>query len=423
MTKERLISLDVFRGFTILLMTIVNNPGSWATVYPALDHAKWNGCTFADLVFPFFVFIVGAAIPLAMPVKELDKTTFTKIFVRSLRIICLGLVLNYFSSHQIFGLQGVALIVSKAILSIILGFALLGNFNLNTKKYLVLLIFSTALILAFSGIEQYHEVRLPGVLQRIGIVYFFTSILYLKFKLKTQIIIGCSLLLIYWVLMTLIPIPAIGESNLNVGTNFASYVDSILLKNHMYIETKTWDPEGVLSTIPTIATCILGLIIGQIFNNNYSKIEIIKRMAIIGSFCIVFGVIWDFTFPINKSIWTSSYVLFTGGLAIYILTLLYYIIEVLSFKKWTKLFLYWGVNPMIVFFGSGLIPRIIGKINIQNPFALSEEISIQNFIYKYAIANHFDNQYNASLSGSVIYIIIWSFILGLFYKNNRIFKV
>ena len=148
MQKERLISLDVFRGFTILLMTIVNNPGSWAAIYPPLEHAKWHGCTPTDLGFPFFIFIMGTAIPFAIPVKQFNLSVFNKILVRSLRIFCLGLFLNYFSQIELLGLEGIPLLIVRIIITLAVAYALLGNFTIKTKTYLVFLILAILLFLA-----------------------------------------------------------------------------------------------------------------------------------------------------------------------------------------------------------------------------------------------------------------------------------
>jgi predicted acyltransferase len=214
MTKDRLISLDVFRGLTILLMAIVNNPGSWATVYPALLHSEWHGCTPTDLVFPFFIFIMGAAISFAMPTKSYDSTTFNKIFTRSLRMICLGIFFNFFGKIQLFGLEGIPLLIGRLLISAVIGYALMGNFNAKLKTYLALSIFVIYLALAYSGMETYKNVRLPGVLQHIGIVYFIASLLYLKTTQKTQLLIAIGILLGYWAIMTLIPAPGFEITNL-----------------------------------------------------------------------------------------------------------------------------------------------------------------------------------------------------------------
>ena len=423
MIKERLTSLDVFRGFTIMMMTIVNNPGSWASIYPPLEHAEWNGCTPTDLVFPFFIFIMGTAIPFAMPAKVFGPATFNKIMVRSLRIFCLGLFLNFFSKIDLFGLEGTALIIEKLVLTFAVAYALLGTFSPKIKTILAFSVLGILLFLAYSGIEAYQDVRIPGVLQRIGIVYFFTSLLYLKATVRTQILVAAALLLIYWALMTLIPIPGIGASNLEKGTNFAAYIDSIFLKNHMWSQSITWDPEGILSTIPAIASAIMGMLIGQLLNQSLPKIEIVKKMSLIGLVLVILGLIWNIVFPINKSLWTSSYVLFTAGLASLCLSLLYYIIEIANYKKWTKLFLIWGVNPMIVFFFSGIIPRVLTMIKVNHPELPGEPLGFQSYFYNYGIVPLFENTMNASLAYALVYALFWSIILWVLYKNKLIFKV
>ena len=423
MAKERLISLDVFRGLTILLMTVVNNPGSWEHIYPPLEHAEWHGCTPTDLVFPFFIFIMGVAIPFAMPSKIFDAPTFNKIAIRSLRIFCLGLFLNFFGKIELFGLDGIPLLIGRLAITIAVCYALMGDFSLKIKTYVTLTVFVVLLFLAYSGIEAYQEVRIPGVLQRIGIVYFFASLLYLKTRQRTQILIAVVLLLLYWAVMALVPVPGIGAANFEKGTNLAAWLDSVLLKGHMWVYSKTWDPEGILSTLPAIATGITGLLIGQWLNRPLPKLEIVKKMALTGILLVVLGLLWNTVFPINKSLWTSSYVLYTSGIAILCLTLLYYIIDAVDYRRGTKLFLIWGVNPMIVFFFSGIIPQGLRMIQLQNPELSTEQINLQKYLYSFWIAPFFNNPLDSSLAGALIYVGIWSFILWLFYKNNLIFKV
>jgi predicted acyltransferase len=423
MTKERLTSLDVFRGFTILLMTIVNNPGSWASIYPPLEHAQWHGCTPTDLVFPFFVFIMGTAIPFAMPTKHFDWAVFNKIMVRSLRIFCLGFFLSCFSRIHLFDLEGIPLLVIRLIITFVVAYALLGNFSLKVKTYLAIGIFTILLALAYSNIESFQDTRIPGVLQRIGIVYFFTSLLYLKTNLKTQLLVAASLLLGYWILMAFVPVPGFGAANFEKGTNLAAWLDNFLLEGHLWSSSKTWDPEGILSTLPAIGTGIIGMFIGQLLNLQISKIEILKKLAISGSVLLIIGMLWNIIFPINKSLWTSSYVLYTAGIATICLTVLYYIIDVVNYKKWTKLFLIWGVNPMIVFFFSGVIPRVLSSIKVESPEIATEQINLQTLIYKFWIVPCFENPLNSSLAYALSYAIFWSLILWFFYKKKLIFKV
>ena len=423
MAKERLISLDVFRGFTILLMTIVNNPGSWASIYPPLEHAEWNGCTPTDLVFPFFIFIMGTAISFAIPDKKFDNVTFNKIAIRSLRIFSLGLFLNFFSKIELFNLEGIPLLLSRIAITFAVSYALLGNFSLRIKTYSTITVFGILLFLAYSGIETFKEVRIPGVLQRIGIVYFFVSILYLKTTQKTQLLTLLSLLLVYWGLMTLVPVPGIGAANLEKGTNLAAWIDNSLLNGHLWSFSKTWDPEGILSTLPAIGTGIIGLLIGQLINRPLSKLEIVKKMFLIGLTLTILGILWNFVFPINKALWTSSYVLYTSGLATLCLSFLYYVIEIANAKKWTNLFLIWGVNPMIVFFFSGIIPRVLRMIEIRNPIIVSDPINLQDYFYSFWIVPFFSEPKSASLAFALVYVMLWSIVLWIFYKYKLIFKV
>ena len=223
--------------------------------------------------------------------------------------------------------------------------------------------------------------------------------------------------------MALVSVPGFGAANFEKGTNLAAWLDNLLLNGHLWSFSKTWDPEGILSTLPAIATGILGMFIGQILNLQMPKIEIVKKIAIIGVVLLITGLIWNSVFPINKALWTSSYVVYTAGIASLCLTLLYYIIDVADYKKWTKIFLYWGVNPMIVFFFSGIIPRVLSFIKIENPEIGTEQISLQKFIYDFNIVPLFNNPLNASLFYALSYAVFWSLIVWILYKYKLIFKV
>jgi predicted acyltransferase len=425
MKNDRIISVDILRGMTILLMVIVNNPGNWGAVYSPLLHARWHGCTPTDLVFPTFIFVLGIAIPLAMPGKNWNQETFIKIITRTLRIISLGLFLNFFSRISIFTDNQNLLLLVRVSITILVGYALLGNFNPKVKLFLAVSIFTVLLFLAYSGIESFKDVRLPGVLQRIGIVYLFASIIYLKTELNTQIGITIALLIGYWVLLTIVPVPGIGigTPNYNEATNLSSWLDGLLLEGHMYGATKTWDPEGILSTLPAIATALIGLIIGKLILTNESKIEIIKKMAVVAFFLTATGLLWSLVFPLNKSLWTSSYVLYSAGIALFILTFLHYITEVKEAKKGFFFFLIWGVNPMIVFFLSGILPRALGMISFQNPENTDAKISVLSYAYHFWINPNFDNEKSASLMYALLYACLWSLLLWFFYKKKLFFKV
>lgn len=428
--KERIISLDVLRGITIMMMVLVNNPGSWGNIFAPLEHAEWNGCTPTDLVFPFFIFILGAAIPLAIVTKVLNQQTFLKILTRSLRIICLGLFLGFYGKIEIFDLVGYPLLISKLIITGIVGYVLLGNFQQKIKLYLVLALFFIFMFLAFSGIEAYREVRLPGVLQRIGIVYFFTSLVYLKTGIRGQIITVAILLLGYWAIMTLIPVPGFGPANLEKGTNLAAWLDNLLLENHLWASSKTWDPEGLLSSIPVIANGIVGLLIGQLLNSSLAKNEKATKMLGAGLALVILGLIWNQFFPMNKSLWTSSFVLYTAGFATLFLTAFYYVIDIKGYKNWTTPILFWGVNPMIVFFLSGILPRVLSSIKVANPSyfmgnleEIPQQIGLQEYLNKFCIVPYFEDPKVASLMWALLNITFWSIVLWYFYKKKMFFKV
>ena len=428
--KERIISLDVLRGITIMMMILVNNPGSWGTIFAPLKHAEWIGCTPTDLVFPFFIFILGAAIPLAIVSKVLNQETFLKILTRSLRIICLGLFLGFYGKIEIFDLEGYPLLVSKLIITVIVAYVLLGNFEQKIKLYWVLTLFFIFMFLAFGGIEAYREVRLPGVLQRIGIVYFFTSLVYLKTEIRGQIITVGILLLGYWAIMTLVPVPGFGPANLDKGTNLAAWIDNLLLENHLWAFSKTWDPEGILSTIPAIANGIVGLLIGQLLNSGLAQKDKATKMFGAGLVLVILALIWNPFFPMNKSLWTSSFVLYTAGFATLFLAIFYYVIDIKGYKNWTTPILFWGVNPMIVFFLSGILPRVLSSIKVENPAYISdnleeipEQIGLQEYLNKFCILPYFDDPKVASLMWALLNVAFWTLVLWYFYKKKLFFKV
>ena len=282
-TSKRLISLDFFRGVTIIGMILVNTPGSWNYVYAPLQHAEWNGITPTDFVFPFFIFIVGVSIVLAYT-KYLEKgkdrgDMVPKIIRRSLTIFALGIFLNLFP-----------------------------EFDLS-------------------------NIRIPGVLQRIAIVFFACALLFLYTSKKTQWWIGGGLLVGYWLVIAFIPHPELGLSLSEPGLNIAAWVDSTLIPGTLY--QGTWDPEGILSTLPAIASGISGMIAGHLIVSGRSRERIVIGLMVGGLLAFAAGNVWDWFFPINKNLWTSSYVLYTSGLASMTLGACYYWIDVLDKSKGT----------------------------------------------------------------------------------------
>ncbi len=368
MQQERLISLDVFRGITVAAMILVNNPGSWGSVYAPLLHAPWNGCTPTDLIFPFFLFIVGVSIHFAYQPKVADglnQKVLIKILKRTAIIFLLGLFL-----------------------------ALFPKFSFST-------------------------VRIPGVLQRISVVFMFCSLIYFKANWVAQIRIAATLLITYFLLMTLIPVPDFGPANLEPETNLGAWLDRLILDGHLWAQSKTWDPEGILSTVPAIATGILGMLTGQLISKINQPAERVTWMFFIGALLIVAGLAWGMIFPINKALWTSSYVLYAGGIAMQFLAACYWLIDVQGIKKWSTPFLYYGMNAIFVFVASGLIAKILGRTKIMMG---EEEVSLWSYLYKTVYASWLEPK-DASLAFAVSLIILFGLILRWMYNKKIFVKV
>lgn len=378
--SQRLLSLDFFRGLTVAAMILVNNPGSWGHIYAPLEHAEWNGCTPTDLVFPFFLFIVGVSIAYAMGSKKLDPTshnkTILKALKRALTLFGLGLFLAFFPRN-----------------------------------------FST-----FNFVESLQTIRIPGVLQRIGVVFFISSVIFLKSSEKTIFRTIVIILFTYWALMTFVPVPGVGYANLEKETNLGAWLDrTILTEAHLWKSAKTWDPEGILSTLPAIASGLIGVLVGVYLKRKDVDAAVkISWLFAVGVLITLAGLLWDLQFPINKSLWTSSYVLYTGGLATIVLALCYWIIDVNKYNRFTKPFVIYGVNAITVFFVSGLMPRLVNMIKIKQPNG--EEMGALSSFYQSFFVPYF-SPINASLAYAIVFIMFFYVILWVMYKKNIIIKV
>jgi predicted acyltransferase len=283
------------------------------------------------------------------------------------------------------------------------------------------ILYCLGLFLSLFPYFDFSTVRILGVLQRISLVYFISTVIFIKTSRKTQWRLFFGILLAYWAIMTLIPVPGIGEANLGKETNLGAWLDRLILtENHTWKLSKTWDPEGILSTIPAIATGIFGLLMGTLLKRKeQAEADKIAWMFTIGTIAVILGLILDLTFPINKSLWTSSYVLFSGGLATIGLALCYWLIDVKGYQKFTKPFVIFGVNAITVFFGSGLIPRILNLIKLD---LNGKEVGAKVWLYETYYMPHF-SPYNASLAGAITFVLIWLLILWLMYRKNIIIKV
>lgn len=320
MSEQRYYSLDVFRGATVALMILVNNPGSWAHIYSPLGHANWHGCTPTDLVFPFFLFAVGNAMSFVMP--KLQKGTsvvfWTKIIKRTVLIFGIGLFLNW------------------------------SPFIKWSDTGLVF--------------KPWEMVRILGVLQRIAICYFFASIIIYYGKSRIALFIGMMILVIYWVLTY-----ALGATGhpFSLSGYFGNNIDqSILGLSHIYKgEGVPFDPEGLTSSLPAIVQVILGYLVGEYIQLKGKNYEMLAQLLLTGVLLVLVGYIWDFSFPINKKIWTSSYVFYTTGLAMISLGMFIYLLEFQNWKgKWSHFFDVFGKNPLFVFVLSGFLPRVLALL-------------------------------------------------------------
>ncbi len=369
-SSGRLTSLDVFRGATIAGMILVNNPGSWSYVYPQLRHADWHGWTFTDLIFPFFLFIVGVAIVFSFSRRiELGYSKvklFWKIVRRSLILFALGLFLNGFPTFD----------------------------------------FST--------------IRIMGVLQRIAICYFFASLIFLTSGLRWQVFWSIILLFVYWGLMEFVPVPGIGAGLYEKGKNFAAYVDSLILSGHMWSATKTWDPEGIVSTIPAISTTLFGVLTGHWLRSRRNEIEKSLWLFIMGNLGLFIGAVWNSWLPINKNLWTSSYAVFTAGFALIVLGFCYYFVDVRGYKRFTYPFVVYGMNAITVFVLSG----IIGRLSIYFKVSLSDGsvTTVKNYIYENFFASWLGPM-NGSLAYAIAHVLLMYFLMWILYKKRIFIKI
>ena len=363
--SQRLVSLDVFRGITIAGMVLVNNPGTWEHIYWPLQHAPWHGWTPTDLVFPFFLFIVGVAIPLAFANRlesgRSKRDLYIKIVKRTLIIFAIGLFLNGFP---------------------------------------------------YFGLAEY---RIPGVLQRIAVCYFFASIIFLNTKIRTQVAITIGLLLFYWILVKFVPAPGFAAGDLTKEGSLPSFVDRVVLGKHVWVLGKVYDPEGILSTIPAIATTLIGVLTGSWLRTEKTRFEKAAGMFVAGAVCVAIGWGWNSFFPINKALWTSSYVLFTGGLALQFLAFCYWLIDIKGYRRWAKPFEVFGLNAIALYVGAGLMASLFGEIKVG-------QTTLGNWIYQNLFAS-WASPINASLAFAISFVLVWLGLMWILYNRKIVLKV
>ena len=360
--KDRILSVDIFRGATIVLMILVNTPGTWSAVYAPFLHADWHGYTPTDLVFPFFLFIVGTSIALSYKNKVADSNTYKKIIIRTLKLIALGLFLGAF-------------------------------------------------LISFPFFKDFADIRFPGVLQRIGVVFFFAAILFLNFNWKTLIGIAIFLLVGYWLLMTFVPVNGVESTLDRAPNNLANWLDVQIFGSHNY--KADYDPEGFLSTIPSIASALMGIFTGLILTSKQDKKATI--LMGVGGSLLILGHLWDIAFPINKALWTSSFVLVTAGWANLILALIYFLTDVKGFK-FGSIFRYAGANAIILYFLSSFISKIMGQIKVG-------ETSLHGWLFDKVYVHDFMSMQLSSLLYGLTVVAFYVLLAHILYQRKIFFKV
>ena len=391
---ERLLSLDVFRGMTVAGMLLVNNPGTWSAIYPPLEHAAWHGWTPTDLIFPFFLFIVGITTELSLRARRARGDDERAILQQILR---------------------------RGALIFLFGFLLSGFPFFTWPPALPEAAFLDRVV------DRIEHWRVLGVLQRIGLAYLFGALLTWRTSLRQQFGILALLLFGYWALMTLVPVPDTGIAGRFVLDQpdqlLSAWLDrTVLGTNHLWVGAKTWDPEGLLSTIPAIGTMMLGTFAGRwIARQERPLTDRLAGLFAIGAMTMMLGLVWHWVFPINKSIWTSSYVLFTAGMGAVSLATCMWIIDVMQVRRWTFPFVVYGTNPMLAFLGSGLMARVISSIWTWET-GTGSRISAQGFVFNTLYASWLPPR-EASFAYALSFVALWFLILWGAWKRGFVLKV
>ncbi len=372
--RQRLVSLDFFRGLTVAGMILVNNPGDWAHIYAPLEHAKWNGFTPTDAIFPSFLFMVGVSITYAIGSKKENNTSHRAILLTALK---------------------------RSVLLYII-FAVLG------------------LASSFPHFDFAHF-RILGVLPRIAIVFFITVVLYLKTSYRTQAWLLAIILIFYYLLMNFIPVPGVGYASLEPATNLGAWFDTAVLgTNHLWGGSKVYDPEGLLSTLPSIGTCLLGVLAGTWLRRKDRDENVkVAWLFTFGILSVAAGAVWDAFFPINKALWTSSFVLYAGGFSLLALTLSYWLIDVQHRNKYIEPFLAFGANAITAYVAADVVLILLDLIHINVNGA---RMGAQQYLYQTFFTPYF-SPVNASLAGAITYVLLLLIPMWILYKKKIFLKV
>jgi predicted acyltransferase len=347
------VPLDAFRGLTMAGMVLVNNPGTWTAVYAPLRHAAWHGLTPTDVVFPFFLFIVGVAIPPSLDGQP-KLTAFARVLRRAVVIFALGVVLNGFPDFD------------------------------------------------------WATIRIPGVLQRIAVCYVVAAVLFLTTSWRVQAVVATTLLLSYWAAMTWVPVPGFGAGDLGPEGNLAAWVDRTVLGPHIWRAARVYDPEGILSTVPAVATVLFGVLAGQWVHSARTPRTKLTGLILAGALGLALGVEWGNWFPFNKALWTSSYAVLTVGLALLIFAACYWAIEICGWRRWATPFVVFGVNALALYFLSSLAAHAMTRIRI-------DDTRLQRLVFERVFAP-WASPVNASLAYAVAYVLVWWGAIWLLYR-------
>ena len=364
----RMTSLDVFRGLTIAGMILVNNPGTWDAIYSPLEHSKWHGWTPTDLVFPFFLFIVGVSITLALARRAEAGGSRRDLYVK---------------------------IVRRAVIIFALGL-LLSDFPYNDPA----------------------TFRIPGVLQRIAVCYLLASVIFLNTTWRAQAAITAALLVAYWAILMFIPAPGYAAGDLSMEGSIASYVDRTLFGRHTW--KPLYDPEGLLSTTGALATTLAGVLTGHFLRSRRQPLEKVAAIFSAGAACVIVGWAWNYWFPVNKALWTSSYMVLTAGMALELLAICYWLVDIKGYEGWAKPFLVFGTNALAVYFLSEFFVLLASLVRFTRPDG--SEIDLLGLIYEKLFAS-WASPVNASLAFAVCTVLLWLGVMSLLYRKRIFIKV
>jgi predicted acyltransferase len=366
--RGRLLALDAFRGITIAAMILVNSPGAGRHGFSFLQHARWNGWRPADLIFPAFLFIAGVAVPLS--------------FARQIEL-------------------GVA------------QRAMRGKILTRTR-----IIFGIGLLLNALPYFDWDILRIPGVLQRIALCYGAAALLSLYLDIRAQAATAVLLLVGYWALLTLVPVPGFGAGVLEPGADLGAYIDRALMGRHL--GQGTWDAEGLLGTLPAIATTLCGVLAGHWLRAAPSARRCLAGLVLAGVAAVALGLIWNRWFPINKDLWTSSYAVFTAGTALLGFAFCYWLIDLRGYRAWATPFVIYGTNPILAYGLSSVVTKLLALIRVPGPTGTT--LTLHTYIF-HRIFTPLAAPATASLLYALLYTLLWLAVMAALYRRGVFVKI